>query len=158
MQYITTGFVLRNWFDVIIKTKKDATVRPPIDIVYPNVHSNDNKIYISHSSVFNTKIKNLNERQTPLLLKWKTGWNCEAPVGYDLLILPVMYHPTLDFTIPHGILDTRIRTQLNVQMAWHPSKHEVFIPAGTPLMQIIPLKREEIGYSIDRIENKNYLL
>jgi hypothetical protein len=77
------------------------------------------------------------------IIKINTGWHVIAPKGVKLLMLPIVYPDTFDFTAAAGILDPSISTLLNFQLFWNSKKTETIIPAGTPLGQLIPITEKK---------------
>ena len=63
--------------------------------------------------------------------KWVNPYAIKTPPGYSTLFLPPMHNPNKIFTILEGIVDT-----------------EGIIPAGTPMAQVIPFKRESWKHNI----------
>lgn len=95
----------------------------------------------------------------PLHFGWKVGWYCKTPPGYSILITHPLNRHDLPFTTLSGIIDND---------KWHAPVFTAFflkrnfigtIPKGTPIFQMIPIKREDwdlnIDYSRDAVqENK----
>jgi hypothetical protein len=92
----------------------------------------------------------------PMHYGWKVNWYSETPKGYSLLITHPLNRHDLPFTTMSGIIDSDL---------WHTPVFTSFflkrnfigiIPKGTPIFQMIPIKREEwsleIDYSNDNIE------
>jgi hypothetical protein len=74
--------------------------------------------------------------------KWMNPWAIKTPPGYSTLILQPMHHPSI-FTILPGIVDTdRYNATINFPFMLNNINFEGLIPAGTPIAQIIPFKRE----------------
>jgi hypothetical protein len=89
--------------------------------------------------------------------KWQNPWGIKVPKGYSVMILPPMHNPNGIFEILPGIVDCDEYTSpVNFPFMLSDSKFEGMIPAGTPLAQIIPFKREkwqmEIGGEKERQE------
>lgn len=143
VNYLRTGFILRTWIDTIIETTQSY-----IKFLYPNNDAPNNYLSTMDAMTFDKDLTEFKKYSHPTVVKWTLGWYCQAPKGYNLLYTPTQYHPNLNFTTIVGITDTRIDEGLHVQVAWHPTDKSVFIPAGTPIAQIIPIKREECEYDI----------
>jgi hypothetical protein len=92
----------------------------------------------------------------PMHYGWKVNWYSETPKGYSLLITHPLNRHDLPFTTMSGIVDSDL---------WHTPVFTSFflkrnfigiIPKGTPIFQMIPIKREEwaldIDYSNENIE------
>ena len=78
--------------------------------------------------------------------KMRSAWNIKTPPGYSCFYLDPFLHQNKFFSTWHGIIDTdTFNTNYdNSQIIFYPKvEHSFTIPAGTPLVQIIPFKREE---------------
>ena len=75
--------------------------------------------------------------------KWTSPWTIQTPPGYSSMIVPPMNHHNGIFEIFSGVVDTdtyndRVHFPFRLlDWGW-----EGVIPAGTPLAQIIPFKRD----------------
>jgi hypothetical protein len=74
--------------------------------------------------------------------KWNNPWAIKTPPGYSCLITQP-FHRDLPFTILPGIVDTdTYPVPINFPCVLSNIEFEGLIPAGTPLAQIIPFKRD----------------
>lgn len=76
--------------------------------------------------------------------KANSPWRVITKPGYSVLQLPVFYHFHEDFTVLPGIVDTDMAHQINPPVLFMSDKKDIFIPRGTPFVQYIPFKREEL--------------
>jgi hypothetical protein len=85
--------------------------------------------------------------------KWINPWSIKTPPGYStLFIQPV--HRESKFTILPGIVDTDTYTApVNFPFVLNDINMEGLIPAGTPIAQIIPFKRDSWEMSIGTKED-----
>lgn len=94
--------------------------------------------------------------------KWKNPWAVRTPKGYSCLFIPPMHNPNEFFVILEGIVDTD---------AYYSPVHFPFvlkkttnfvIPAGTPIAQVIPFKRDawihKLGTDKTDIKKSNFRL
>lgn len=79
--------------------------------------------------------------ETGQYIKLVTPWRFITPKGVSLMSLPVMHEPDANFSVIPGIVHTDYYHQINVVINVHSDK-EFVIPAGTPIMQLIPFKRD----------------
>jgi hypothetical protein len=80
--------------------------------------------------------------------KWKNPWAIKTPKGYSVLFTQPM-HRESPFTILPGIVDTDTYTApVNFPFVLNDINFEGLIPAGTPIAQVIPIKREEWKMSL----------
>lgn len=73
---------------------------------------------------------------------WLMQWGLKTPEGWSSFITQPVNRPELPFTIPSGFMDTD-KYHAPGNISFHIKKDfEGVIPAGTPIYQIIPIKRE----------------
>lgn len=81
----------------------------------------------------------VNEHAYP---KWINYWGIKTPKGYSTLFVQP-FHRESPFTILPGIVDTDTYcVPVNFPMVINDPKFEGMIPAGTPIAQVIPFKRD----------------
>ena len=74
--------------------------------------------------------------------KWINPWAIETPKGYSVLFTQPMHRESV-FTILDGVVDTdQYNAPVNFPFVLNDAKFEGLIPAGTPMAQVIPFKRE----------------
>jgi hypothetical protein len=74
--------------------------------------------------------------------KWINPWAVRTPKGYSTLFIPPMHNPNPWFTILPGIVDTdNYWTTVHLPFVLNDSTKECFIPAGTPIAQLVLIKR-----------------
>ena len=88
--------------------------------------------------------------------KWNNPYAITTPPGYSVLFTQPMHRESV-FTILDGIVDTdQYKAPVNFPFVLKDTKWEGIIPAGTPMSQVIPFKREswehKIGSDKERIE------
>lgn len=75
--------------------------------------------------------------------KWMNAWAIKTPRGYSCLVVPPMHNPNSTFTAMPGIVDTdSYNHPITLPFTLNDPKWEGMIPAGTPIVQVIPFKRE----------------
>jgi hypothetical protein len=95
------------------------------------------------------------KKETPYP-KWQNPYAITTPPGYSILFTQPMHRESV-FTILDGIVDTdTYKAPVNFPFVLKDNKWEGIIPAGTPMAQVIPFKREswehKIGSDKERIE------
>jgi hypothetical protein len=105
-----------------------------------------------------------NRNGMPAYPKWVNPWAIKTPAGYSILITQP-FHRESPFTILPGVVDTDTYTApINFPFVLNDPKWEGMIPAGTPIAQIIPIKRDSwkqtLGGKTELIEqnNKKFML
>ena len=74
--------------------------------------------------------------------KWINPWSIKTPPGYSILFVQP-FHRECPFSILPGTVDTDTYTApVNFPFALNDWNFEGIIPAGTPMAQVIPFKRE----------------
>jgi hypothetical protein len=88
----------------------------------------------------------------PTPFKFSNQWLTKTPPGYSALFVHPLNRTELPFYTLSGIVDTDAYT-LPVQFPFFiKSDFEGIIPAGTPIAQIIPIKREPWNSKIEKFE------
>lgn len=80
-------------------------------------------------------------------MKWINPWRIITPPGYSSLITAPVNRPEAHFQCLTAVVDTdTYPNQINFPFLWTgPREYDDIIPAGTPLVQVIPFKREDWG-------------
>ena len=81
---------------------------------------------------------------TDFALKWECDFRVETPRGYSTLFTHPMNRHDLPFRTFTGVVDTDVYPlNVNFPFQWIGEPKEItIIPAGTPLCQIIPFRRD----------------
>lgn len=85
--------------------------------------------------------------------KFKMPWNVSTPMGYSVLYLDPFLFGSEHFTAWHGVIDSdTFNTNSDTsQVIMYPlSKKTFVIKKGTPIVQVVPFKRETWSSSIVR--------
>jgi hypothetical protein len=78
-------------------------------------------------------------------LKFINPWRIKVPEGYSVLFTQPMNRPDLPFTCFSGLVDCdRFDTTVNLPFAWTGPVGEHLLPAGTPIAQVIPVRRDSL--------------
>lgn len=82
-------------------------------------------------------------------LKFVNPWVIETDPGYSCLFTAPLNHLEGRFKVLDGVVDTdTYYNNVNFPFMWTGGEGEFFIPRGTPLMQVIPFKREEFTLQV----------
>ena len=82
-----------------------------------------------------------------IILKPSCPWRVKTPPGISLLQLPMFYEFNPNFTVAPGVIWGDIHHEINQQMLFH-KIGKIKIQRGTPLAQYIPVRREDIPYTV----------
>lgn len=128
---ITSGYIIVSPCDVYVSIKDGE---PNYNSAIPNLISfHPRKQAYLHPQV--------SDFQFP---KWANPWAIKTPKGYSCLLIPPMHNSNKWFTILEGIVDTdTYSSSINFPFVLKNPTEEFMIPAGTPIAQVIPFKREE---------------
>ena len=75
--------------------------------------------------------------------KWTNAWAIQTPPGYSSLFISPLHRETPIIALP-GVVDTDTYTApVNFPFVLRDPKMDGLIPAGTPIMQVMPFKRDE---------------
>lgn len=84
--------------------------------------------------------------------KWKNPWSIITPKGYSCFITSPL-HREIPFSILEGVVDTDTYfNPVQFPFVMKDPSWEGIIPAGSPMVQVIPFKREDFVMSVE--ENK----
>ena len=88
--------------------------------------------------------------------KWINPWAIKTPPGYSVLFIPPMHRDSV-FNILPGIVDTdKYSAPVNFPFTLNqPEKFDGLIPAGTPIAQVIPFKRDAWQMELGTVEDFN---
>jgi hypothetical protein len=140
---LTTGYIQKTWTDIQI-SEVDGEVQYNFALG-PEIIVLREQVNISLSPVY-----------YPLEFVWRSLWRARVPKGYSLLITHPLNRLDLPFTTMTGVIDADefYHTPIgNIPFFVHNSFTGV-IPVGTPMFQIIPIKRdvwESVAESFDEI-------
>lgn len=78
-------------------------------------------------------------------MKFLNWWQIKVPDNYSVLFVPPLNRPNPWFTCMSGFVDCdKYDEFINFPFIWHAENYEGHIPAGTPLVQVIPIKRNSL--------------
>lgn len=81
--------------------------------------------------------------------KWNNPWSIKTPSGYSCLFLSPL-HQDISFEPMAGIVDTDMyHLPVNFPFVLKDKNFTGLIPAGTPMIQVIPFKRDAFKMSVE---------
>lgn len=149
---ITAGYILFTPADIWVSQKFDETYQK----IIPWYEWANFGLLEFHPAI---QAPNHPNRNGHLLYpKWINPWSIETPKGYSVLFTQPFHRESI-FTILDGVVDTDSYTApVNFPFILNDITFEGLIPAGTPMVQIIPIKRDSwkmvIGNDEDVIKQK----
>lgn len=135
---ITAGYILKLHTDIQIKEEDGQ-------------HTFDWSFDTTKAITFHPAWQVVNYRNLELPYgapKLKNPWGIRTPKGYSCLFINPTHRPDIGIKILEGIVDTDKYTN-SVQFPFLVDKGFTgFIPAGTPVVQVIPFKRDSFRMAI----------
>lgn len=128
--YLSGGYVLPLWADFAI-TFDEAGYRWEAPHPDFTIDKHDPDQYA-----------NMPKPGFPVALKFMSPWFCRTPPGYSVRFLPLLYHfEQLWWAMP-GVIHTDVLHATHVNTIFHVPKGQIVLPQGTPLVHIVPFRRE----------------
>jgi len=131
---ITAGYIITTFSDVYVSIDKDDDNKKIQRYTWPQ---------IEHVGFHPVEQAELHPAQNGLSFpKWLNPWSIKTPKGYSVLVKNPSHIDSI-FTIMEGIVDTDdYNVPINFPFTMKDINFTGLIPAGTPVAQIIPFKRE----------------
>lgn len=130
-----SGYMLVTPFDIFVGEKEDGT----LSITWNGPES--------YNGFIAERTKDLGEKMPrppghwPNHLAFRTTWGAKTPRGWSLLVTTPLNRHDLPWTLTSGIMDSdRYSTSGNLPF-FMKKDFTGMIPAGTPIAQLIPIKR-----------------
>jgi hypothetical protein len=146
---ITAGYIFVTYHDTWV-TKVDGEIS--------FLPSDDSEIIIHPQK------QAYNHPSAPTLLnslgfpKFNNPFGIETPPGYSCIFKPPAHNPNPWFEILEGIVDTDTYTgPVHFPFKFKNEDFEGLIPAGTPLAQVIPFKRESWNSKFETLDEAGQL-
>lgn len=135
---ITSGYIIKTHADLYISKRKEIDEYGIEKTITWFEWSSSDLITFHDLVQVNTYPGILSER----VPKFMSPWSIETPKGYSIMIVQPM-HRNLETSILPGVVDTdKYINAINFPFMLSNPDFEGFIPAGTPIAQIIPFKRD----------------
>lgn len=133
---MSLGYVIPLCGDVSINTNSDLTrIEATSGTGYNFVEFHD--------------IKQVGERTAPGFpappIKFVNPWVIKTKPGWSTWVLPLTNQFGQHFTCMSGLVDTdRYPKEINFPAIWHTPNFDDVLPAGTPLVVVVPIKRSVV--------------
>ena len=148
---LSAGFIIPMWCDVYILARNgELTIDFPSN--FPQKETLDH-----HSLSQIPKHPLANKPYGNMPMKWINPWVVETEPGVSCIFTPPLNHMETRFKLIDGIVDTdTYYTNINFPFIWTGGDGEFFIAKGTPLVQVIPFRREtyDIAISATDVERR----
>ena len=132
------GYIIPLWVDLRIDH------RPSTGFNWYNKHAYDDTI----EAITSHDPKSIGSMPIPenswfTALKFGNPWDIITPPGWSVIITQPWYHRNLEIEILPSIIETDSYHQMNIPFLYHGIREKTF-RQGMPLIQVIPIKREEL--------------
>jgi len=135
---LTSGYFILSWCDIYVETLDDIN-----DVNFKWTTAMDTPINTHHYNQIET-LPVANNLVGGIPFKFNTPWFIETPPGYSVLITHPLNRFEDRWEILSGIVDTdQYQGQINFPFIWKKKNFKGTIPAGTPIAQVIPFKRDD---------------
>lgn len=135
---ITAGYIIKTYTDIFVAQKDGAPY-------YQWAYFTD---VISHHSQIEVSNHPMNDNTDPP--KLRNPWSIQTKNGYSCFFVNPMHRENNIFTILPAIVDTdKYTLPINFPFILNNKKWEGIIPAGTPVAQVIPFKRDKFKMKIE---------
>ena len=90
------------------------------------------------------------------VIKFNNFWTIESPPGYSLLVTHPVNRYDLPFVTLTGLIDTDLYKDnfINFPARWRDHSFRGVLPKGTPVAQLVPIKREAWSARFEEISNE----
>jgi hypothetical protein len=129
---MTAGYIQKTWCDTYISIEGDS-----IKYTFPTIPGPMGVRDVTH-------IKYFDEEFYPAEFFWNTPWQAKVPKGYSVIVTHPLNRTDLPFLTTSGIIDADgyHHSPFGSMPFYIKKGFEGIIPAGTPMYQFIPIKRE----------------
>ena len=137
LDYLRTGYIIPTYTDITVVESGLSPEQGPKHQIHTSLV--DWKT-IDHHAPDQTKGSTLGDKNVYKLI---SPWHIETPVGYSCLFLKPQFSDTKGIDIIPAIVDTDVYHNINFPFTLNITEEgEHFIPKGTPVVHVIPFKRE----------------
>jgi hypothetical protein len=128
---LTAGYIIPTYCDLWVKKNENG------DIVYTTSSNINIEFHPIQQAPYHP---HMNQHPYP---KWANPWSIKTPKGYSSLFIPPVHGGNEYFQIIEGFVDTdTYNYAINFPFVLKDPNFEGMIPAGTPMVQVIPIKRD----------------
>ena len=117
----------------------------------PDLHMSSGREFLNghFNWQFHTHKDNIDDTRSTFL-KYMNPWSITTDRGYSCMFIPPLNHENRYFNVFSGVVDTDdYNAEVHLPFTWKGPVGEYVIPAGTPIIQVIPFKRESYQSVVD---------
>ena len=142
---ISSGYIIPLWADVMVEQNNG----------FPEVYwKTKNDVFSLHGEPSREIPSPVGYQQ--VVYKYHNTWIPQTPKGYSCLITSPLGYNDLPFKAVPAIVDTDSSTLELVFPMWVKEGFEGIVEMGTPMVQIIPFKRDDWESTFDYYEDGEY--
>lgn len=144
---LSAGIIIPLWADMFVSAKSGE-----ISINFPDNFQQPESIAAHQYE----QLKDYPLKNNPYgknLLKFINPWVIETDEGISCMFTSPFNHFETRFKIVDGIVDTdNYYNNINFPFIWTGGDGDFYIPKGTPLVQVLPFKREKYKMQFEEID------
>jgi hypothetical protein len=147
---MTAGYTIRLHADVYVETLANGGP----DFTWT---LDDDPVVSVHAYEQVSTMPNAHAMAGGVPFKWMSPWHIQTPPGYSCLFVQPMNHRENRWEIMSGIVDTdTFNLRINYPFIWTAKNYKGIIKQGTPIVQVIPFKRESWEMETINQDPKNH--
>jgi hypothetical protein len=130
---ITSGYIIPTYVDIFVSKTEDGNIKIEAPSMTP----------LGFHPINQAPLLPQTTDKTSQIPKWINPWGIETPKGYSCLFVAPMHHTNEFFKVMSAVVDTdQYTAPVNFPFMFTDPDFLGLIPAGTPMVQVIPFKRE----------------
>jgi|TARA_Y100000289_G_C3889689_1_gene133262 hypothetical protein len=142
------GFIIPFYCDVFVHADAEK-----IDFEFAEKNLCDGMSPHSKEQVEGHPFENFKYGKVPL--KWHNPWVIQTPKGYSCYFVSPFNRLEDRFKLFDGVVDTdNYYNNINFPFIWTAGEGEYLIEKGTPMVQVIPFKRDTIKHEVGVMDNR----
>ena len=146
---LSSGFIIPLWCDVYVFARGGK-----ISIDFPPKFPQGETLG-AHSEMQIPKHPLSNKPYGNMPMKWFNPWVVATEPGVSCIFTSPMNHMETRFKLLDGVVDTdTYQNHVNFPFIWTGGDGEFFLSKGTPLVQVIPFRREEQRLEVLAVDNE----
>jgi hypothetical protein len=146
---LSSGFIIPLWCDVYILAR-DGKISIDFPRNFPQAETLG-----THSEMQIPKHPLSNKLYGNMPMKWFNPWVVATEPGVSCIFTSPMNHMETRFKLLDGVVDAdTYQSNVNLPFIWTGGDGEFFIAKGTPLVQVIPFRREEQRLEVSAIDDE----
>ena len=153
------GFILRAPWDIHLTIESENSYKWRTSIGNENVAKDLTETVTHHNEdLFFNFMSSWPKDTMEIVLKLNLPWAMRIPKGYEVLMVEPFYKDDCRFTTCSGVFDSDLGiARLTVPIMWHSTKGSYIIKTGTPIAQLIPVKKDTITHqNLNLVTDKKF--